>query len=68
MSRTMIDIEDDLLAYAAELFGTNTKRATVETALRMATAPAARRRLAELIAESGAGPEELDRERESGWR
>lgn len=32
--RTNIDIDDELLARAAELFGTTTKKATVEHALR----------------------------------
>lgn len=32
--RTNIDIDDDLLAEAAEVAGTTTKKSTVETALR----------------------------------
>jgi Arc/MetJ family transcription regulator len=32
--RTNIDIDDDLLAEAAEIAGTTTKKSTVETALR----------------------------------
>lgn len=32
--RTNIDIDDDLLARAAEIAGTSTKKSTVETALR----------------------------------
>lgn len=34
MVRTNIDIDDDLLAEAAAIAGTTTKRSTVETALR----------------------------------
>jgi len=34
MARTMIDIDDELLAEAARLLGTRTKKETVNTALR----------------------------------
>lgn len=71
MAKMMIDIDEELLAYAAELLGTSTKQATVEAALRAATADQARarQRLAEAIAESGQTPEELDRVmREEAWR
>ncbi|MEU6739344.1 type II toxin-antitoxin system VapB family antitoxin [Streptosporangium sandarakinum] len=34
MSRTMIDLNDDLLAEVAEALGTRTKRETVDAALR----------------------------------
>lgn len=69
MAKTMIDIDDDLVAEAADILGTKTKRATVEMALRATTAGRARQRLAEAIAESGQTPEELDRVvREEAWR
>jgi Arc/MetJ family transcription regulator len=57
-----------LLAEAAEILGTTTKRATVEAALRATTARSARRRLGELIAASGRSPAELDQQREAAWR
>jgi Arc/MetJ family transcription regulator len=50
MTRMMMEIDEDLLAQAAAIFGTTTKRATVETALRAATSKQARRRLAERMA------------------
>jgi Arc/MetJ family transcription regulator len=68
MTKTQIDIDDDLLAQAAEILGTKTKRETVEAALRATTARQARRRLGELIAASGQTPAELDREAEKAWR
>ncbi|PZF82845.1 type II toxin-antitoxin system VapB family antitoxin [Jiangella anatolica] len=68
MTKTQIDIDDSLLAQAAEILGTKTKRETVEAALRATTARQARRRLGELIAASGLTPAELDREAENAWR
>ena len=46
MARTVIDIDEDLLGRAAELFQTRTKRDTVNAALRDAVAR--RARMAEL--------------------
>lgn len=42
MSRTVIDIDDDLLGRAAELLNTRTKRDTVNAALRVVVARQAR--------------------------
>lgn len=42
MSRTVIDIDDDLLGRAAELLRTRTKRDTVNAALRVVVARQAR--------------------------
>ncbi|MDN5747761.1 MAG: type II toxin-antitoxin system VapB family antitoxin [Pseudonocardia sp.] len=42
MSRTVIDIDDDLLGRAAELLHTRTKRDTVNAALRVVVARQAR--------------------------
>lgn len=67
MTKTQIDIDDSLLAQAAEILGTKTKRETVEAALRATTARQARRRLGELIAASGLTPAELDREAAQAW-
>ena len=68
MARTMIDINEALLATAAEELGTTTKRATVEAALRVVAGKAARRRLGELIAATGKTPKQLDAERDEAWR
>jgi Arc/MetJ family transcription regulator len=65
MAKTMVDIDEDLLAYAAEVLGTSTKKATVEAALRAATAKQARAREFAAIA---AGELDLSRAREDGWR
>jgi Arc/MetJ family transcription regulator len=54
MSKTVIDLDDDALADAARLFGTTTKKDTVNTALREAALRLRRRdalaRLAEMAA------------------
>lgn len=68
MTKTQIDIDDDLLAQAGEVLGTTTKRATVEAALRATTAKHARRRLGALVAQSGVAPTDLDRQAEEAWR
>ncbi|MPZ29088.1 MAG: type II toxin-antitoxin system VapB family antitoxin [Micromonosporaceae bacterium] len=65
MAKMMIDIDDDLLAYAAELLGTETKEATVEVALRAAVAKPARARLFAAIKD---GELDLSRVREQAWR
>lgn len=65
MAKTMIDIDEDLLAYAAEILGTTTKRATVEAALRKAIAKEARARL---FAAIESGELDLSRVREEAWR
>lgn len=57
MSKTVIDIDDEALADAAEVLGTRTKKDTVNAALRETGARARRRRaIAELgrLAEDGA--------------
>ncbi|GAA1220414.1 hypothetical protein GCM10009665_08100 [Kitasatospora nipponensis] len=50
MARTVIDIDDDLLAEAQQRFGTTTKVATVNTALLEAVKLARRIELADAIA------------------
>jgi Arc/MetJ family transcription regulator len=67
MAKTVIDIDEDLLALAAEVLGTKTKRETVEYALRKVAAPLAQDRLAESIANSGYTPAELDKMLEDAW-
>jgi len=46
--RTNIDIDDELLAEAAKVFGTTTKKATVEAALERAVRRRRQRRILEL--------------------
>lgn len=65
MAKTMIDIDEDLLAYAAEILGTKTKKATVDAALRAVTARQARARE---FAAIQSGELDLSRVREEAWR
>jgi Arc/MetJ family transcription regulator len=65
MAKMMIDIDEDLLAYASEVLGTSTKKATVHAALRAATAKQARAREFAAIA---SGELDLSRVREEAWR
>lgn len=51
MLRTMIDLDDALLAEAAEILGTTSKRATVNGALAEFVAAAKRRQFVELLEE-----------------
>ncbi|MEV7615795.1 type II toxin-antitoxin system VapB family antitoxin [Streptomyces sp. NPDC089799] len=51
MSRTMVDLDDALLAEAAEILGTTTKRATINGALAEFVAAARRRRFVEMLEE-----------------
>jgi Arc/MetJ family transcription regulator len=44
MTRAVINVDDDLLAWAAEILGATQKTETVNTALRYGVAAAARRR------------------------
>ena len=54
MSVTNVDLDDDALAAAAEIFGTTTKRDTINTALREAVRRHKRRAAAERLAERAA--------------
>lgn len=54
MSVTNVDLDDDALAAAAEIFGTTTKRDTINTALREAVQRHKRRAAAERLAERAA--------------
>lgn len=53
MSRTILDVDDELLAEAAKIFGTTTKRATVNAALRAAVNREKRREFADWLKEGG---------------
>ena len=65
MAKTVIDIDENLLAYAAELLGTSAKSATVDAALRAVTAKPARARELDAIA---SGDLDLSDARDDGWR
>ncbi|MFD9127541.1 type II toxin-antitoxin system VapB family antitoxin [Kitasatospora sp. NPDC059571] len=53
MARTVIDVDDDMLAEAAEIFGTTTKVATVNAALADAVKRRKRESFLTWIAEGG---------------
>ena len=53
MTRTVIDVDDELLAEAAEIFGTTTKVATVNAALADAIKRRKRESFLDWIAEGG---------------
>ncbi|MEW1907695.1 type II toxin-antitoxin system VapB family antitoxin [Kitasatospora sp. NPDC085895] len=66
MTRTVIDVDDELLAEAAEIFGTTTKVATVNAALADAIKRRKRESFLSWLAEGGlpdlTGPVEGDAE------
>jgi Arc/MetJ family transcription regulator len=53
MSRTILDVDDELLANAAKIFGTTTKKATVNAALQAAVNREKRREFAEWLKAGG---------------
>lgn len=53
MSRTILDVDDTLLAAAANIFGTTTKRATVNAALEAVVKREQRREFADWLKEGG---------------
>ena len=53
MSRTILDVDDVLLAEAAKIFGTTTKRATVNAALQAAVSREKRREFADWLKGGG---------------
>jgi Arc/MetJ family transcription regulator len=55
MTRTMIDLDDDLVARAAKELGTATKKDTVHAALRAALRSSATRSLMDRMAENADG-------------
>jgi Arc/MetJ family transcription regulator len=68
MPKTLVDIDDSLLAAAADALGTTTKRATVAGALQHVVAEAARRReLSALQSGAWADPVELADARTNAW-
>lgn len=53
MSRTNLDVDDELLATAAKIFGTTTKKATVNAARQAAVNHAKRREFADWLKSRG---------------
>jgi Arc/MetJ family transcription regulator len=53
MSRTILDVDDELLADAAKIFGTTTKKATVNAALQAAVKREKRREFADWLKNGG---------------
>jgi Arc/MetJ family transcription regulator len=53
VSRTILDVDDQLLAEAAKIFGTRTKRATVNAALQAAVNREKRREFADWLKSGG---------------
>ena len=69
MTKTLIDIDDDLLEAAREALGTTTKKDTVNTALREVLATQQRRRAADDLMAWTSRHEPLDRDaRLRAWR
>ena len=68
MAKTLIDVDDEQLAAAAQVLNTETKKDTVNAALRMVTSLAARRRDLQRLT-SGALPDLADEEvMRSAWQ
>jgi Arc/MetJ family transcription regulator len=68
MSRTLVDVDPDLLTAASEVLGTRTKKDTVTAALRAAVAAAAQRRELDMIRTGAwADPDNLDSARTDAW-
>jgi len=53
MSRTILDVDDELLSEAAKIFGTTTKKATVNAALQAAVNREKRREFADWLKAGG---------------
>lgn len=53
MSRTILDVDDELLSEAAKIFGTTTKKATVNAALQAAVNREKRREFADWLKSGG---------------
>jgi Arc/MetJ family transcription regulator len=69
MSRTLVDVDPDLLTAASEVLGTRTKKDTVTAALRAAVAAAAQRRELDMIRTGAwADQDSLDSVRSDAWR
>jgi Arc/MetJ family transcription regulator len=68
MSRTLVDVDPDLLSAASAVLGTRTKKDTVTAALRAAVASAAQRRELDMIrTEVWADAAVMDTSRADAW-
>jgi Arc/MetJ family transcription regulator len=68
VTRTLVDVDPDLLNAASEVLGTRTKKDTVTAALRAAVAAAAQRRELDMIRHGvWADPDILARVRSDAW-
>ncbi len=68
MSRTLVDVDPDLLTAASEVLGTRTKKDTVTAALRATVAAAAQRRELDMIRTGvWAEPDVLESARADSW-
>lgn len=67
MTRTVINLDDDLVAKAAEIYGTSTKVSTVNAALKEAVDRRRRERLAEWLAGGGLEFEDHRELRDLAW-
>ena len=69
MARTLIDVDDELLADAARALGTRTKRDTVNAALRAVGTAAGRLHELEMVRTGvWADPDVMREMRSKGWR
>ena len=69
MTRTLVDVDPELLAAAGEVLGTRTKKDTVTAALRAAVAAAAQRRELEMILSGGwVDSETFESTRADAWQ
>jgi Arc/MetJ family transcription regulator len=67
MAKTLIDIDEEILAAAAEALHTETKKDTVNAALRAAAALAARRRDLERLTSGGLADLEDEQVMRAAW-
>jgi Arc/MetJ family transcription regulator len=67
MAKTLIDIDEEILAAAAEALHTETKKDTVNAALRAAAALAARRRDLERLTSGGLPDLENEQVMRAAW-
>lgn len=68
MSRTVINLDDDLCAQAAEILGTTTKVSTVNATLKEFVAQHKRRQLLDWLAAGNLSDLADDEVRERAWR
>ncbi|MQM27809.1 type II toxin-antitoxin system VapB family antitoxin [Glycomyces albidus] len=68
MSRTVINLDDDLCAQAAEILGTTTKVSTVNAALKELVSRKKRQELLDWLAEGNLSDFADDELRERAWR